>query len=432
MRKEIQLGLFVLLGIITFAVGILSIKSIHIAGGYRINILYDNVGGLLEKAWVRLCGVEIGRVDKISLGDNQKAVVTAWIKSRVELRRDVKVKIVATGLLGVKYLEITAVSDTAPVLKNGDTINGIDPVGLDAVLNKLAEGGVAENIVDTVKNVKELTERLNLTVTEKRVNRIVKSLTRSAEELEKLLSNLSEIVGDGKQDLKAIVKNIKSITDKLDNIIADVEEGEGAIGKLFSDKEMGEDLKQTVESIKITSNEAKKALGRFTLFKSYWSYELRRDAVFGKYKSDIGLEIRPKPDKFYYIGISNITSNIAVGDEEPENTFDLNIGRDFGPLTVYAGFIRSKGGVGLGFRPLWNWDALNKLELTGEIYDFERQTPEKPRINVGARVWVSRYVRLSGYTEDMSHLNNFHVSGNLVFEDEDIAYLLGFTGLIPK
>jgi phospholipid/cholesterol/gamma-HCH transport system substrate-binding protein len=433
MRKEIQLGLFVLAGIFAIAAGIMSIKSIHVGGGFRIKVLYDNVGGLQEKAWVRISGVDVGRIESIALGEQQKAVVTVWLDKGIKLRSDIKAKIVASGLLGVKYMELVMVSDTAPFLKNGDSIIGTTSIGLDEVLNKVsAENGLIDSLAGSAKNIKLLTDRINGNFNDSKVKGLVDNLDMTLEKLKKMSSDLSEIVGDEKDNIKGIIAKIKSISEKIDKLVSNLESGKGMVGKIMSDEEMGADLKETVKSLKVTAGEATHVLGRFTLFKTYWNYRQRYDTVTSKYKSDIGLEIRPRPEKFYYIGVNNLTSITATGNDEPDNTFNLNIGRDFGPLTVYAGFIRSKGGIGIGFRPLWKLEKLNKLELNGEIYDFERQTPAQARINVGAKVKVSQYVGLGGSAEDIGYTNDFHLFGNLEFADEDIAYLLGFTGLIPK
>ena len=433
MKREVQLGLFVAFGITALIVSILSIKSFHLSRGYNVHVLYEDVGGLLEKAWVRMSGVDIGRVDKIELGEKQQAMVTVWIRKGVPIRSDSIVKISATGLLGVKYVEFVRQSNTAPLLKDGDYLVGVTPKGLDEVFNSIAESGIVDSLSSTVNNIRDLTTRLSKSLGDDRVESVAESLENTVSDIEALVNDLSDIMGQSKGDMVQIVKNVRSLTDRLDRVMAKIEEGEGTIGKLMSDEEMGESLKDTFDSLKMVGGEAQKVLGRFTLFKSYWNYRLRVDTVDSKYKSDVGLTIRPKPDKFYYIGVNNLTSRDPVGTEEDKNTFNLNIGRDFGPLTVFAGFIRSKGGIGFGLRPLQIWDKTDRLELRAEAYDFERETPVKAaKVNIGASVRVSEYVEIEAGSEDIANTSNFHMNGKLTFEDEDIAYLLGFTGLIPK
>ena len=374
MKKETKLGLFLLIAIIVFAFSILAIKDIRLEGGYKIHVYFNDVGGLLEKAWVRVNGVKVGKVEDIAL-EGRKAKVTVWIKSKVKLHRDTQATIASSGLLGVKYLELSLGGEGEPLLKDGDTVAGIDPISLDKMLSNTVDGingfsnaikgllgdkGLIKNLDELLANLNELSGKLNRQLTEKRTEDFVKDVTSAAKDLKKITSDISEITGSEKENIKVAIENIKSITERLDKIVKDVETGEGSVGKLLSDKEMGENLKKTVESIKGTSDEAKKALGRLTLFRTYWEYELRHSGKYDEYKSDVGLKIRPRTGKYYYLGVSNAaTANTKTN--ESKNTFNLNIGQSFNIDsvqfgTVYAGMIRSAGGAGIKVKPLWKWN----------------------------------------------------------------------------
>ncbi len=450
MKKEIKLGIFVFLGIIAFMISVMTIKSIRFENGYRLNIYFNEVAGLLEKAWVRVAGVKVGSVEKILL-EGKKAKVIVWIKDEVKIHKDAEAKIVSTGLLGVKYLELTLGSDEQPLLKDGDSIVGIDPVSIDKMLSdglsglqNLSEaletftgkGKLAENLNESLRNIREVTHKLNKNLTDEELSDFIDNITDTAKELKKISSILAEVTDEEKIDLKVTLKNLKSISEKLDKVLSDIESGQTTIGKLFSDKEMGEDLKKTVSSLRDASNEAKKTLARFTLFKTYWDYESRYNHEYEEFKSDIGLQIRPKPEKYYFVGVSN-ASDVDAKSGEKKNTFDLNIGHDiklkgetFG--TVYAGLLRSTGGFGLSVRPFWKWNPWSNFEVYTEAYDFTRTTTKnqkKPKINTGAKIKPVKWLRLSGGIEDITEQSNFHSSVNLVLEDEDIAYLLALIGL---
>ncbi|MDI6641160.1 MAG: MlaD family protein [Elusimicrobiota bacterium] len=450
MTKEAKLGLFVLLGTIAFAVSVLSIKGVRVEPGYRLHIYFNEVAGLLDQSWVRLSGVKVGKVKKIDL-EGGRAKVTVWLKSKVKVHKDTEAKIVSTGLLGVKYLELTLGSDTEPLLKNGDTIVGIDPVSIDKMLSEglsslnelskalqglVGEGKFGENLNALVKNAREIVERFNRELTEQKLSKVVDDIEKFAENAKKLTGDISEITGAEKTDIKVALKNLRESSEKLNKLLDDIKTAETTVGKLFSDKEMGEDLKKTVLSLKDASSEAKKTLARFTLFKTYWDYELRHDHKFEEFKSDIGLQIRPKPDKFYYLGVSNAQTADIVSQEK-KNTFDLLVGRDFNIAqknfgSIYAGLIRSSGGLGLSVRPFWKWNLANKLEIYTDFYDFARSTTKgetKVRINTGARISPVKWVKVTAGIEDVAEESSFHTSANLVLEDEDLAYLLALVGL---
>lgn len=444
MTKETKVGLFILFGLIAFAVSIFTIRDIRLERGYRINIYFNEVAGLLEKAWVRVAGVKVGKVEQITLA-GRKAKVTVWLREHVKLHSDAKANIVATGLLGVKYVELTLGSEEKPILKNGDSIAGIDPVGIDKLISQgmsgigelskvlvrlTEEGGIGENLTSTLKNINSISEKLDRYISEQKISQIVDNITDASTNLNRVSAEIGEITTSRKDDIENIIKSVSNVSTKLDSFITKIESGETTIGKLLSDKELAEDVKETVNSIKATSDEAKKTLARFSLFKTYWDYRLRHDEKYDEFRSDINLQIRPKPDKFYSIGVTNATERSKAGFE-PVNTFNFNIGKDFGPLTVYGGIIRSTGGLGLGLVPFLQKGFLDRLSLHTEVYDFTREKPEKmPKINTGLRMKLARWIYLNGQMEDIIVEKNFNTSLNLVLEDEDIAYLLGLVGLV--
>ena len=55
---------------------------------------------------------------------------------------------------------------------------------------------------------------------------------------------------------------IRSISERMDNLLAKIERGEGTVGKLVSDEQMGNDLKETVASVKKAAGDASAVLGR--------------------------------------------------------------------------------------------------------------------------------------------------------------------------
>ncbi len=62
MKKEFVVGLFLFIGFIILGVIIFVIKDIKLQKGYRLNLYFDDIGNLAERAWVRMRGVKIGKV----------------------------------------------------------------------------------------------------------------------------------------------------------------------------------------------------------------------------------------------------------------------------------------------------------------------------------------------------------------------------------
>jgi phospholipid/cholesterol/gamma-HCH transport system substrate-binding protein len=99
--------------------------------GYAINVTYDTVGGLKDKAAVMFAeGVSIGSVESIIMS-GEKAKVALLIRDDVKLRRDAEFRITTVGLMGEKYINVSGGSADAAYIEPGETIIGRESESLD-------------------------------------------------------------------------------------------------------------------------------------------------------------------------------------------------------------------------------------------------------------------------------------------------------------
>ena len=89
---------------------------------YRLKARFDNVTGLHERSPIRIAGVNVGRVERIILDSDYRAVVSMSFDKDLQLPADSAVKVYTEGLLGGRYLSITVGFDTEQLLKNGGVI----------------------------------------------------------------------------------------------------------------------------------------------------------------------------------------------------------------------------------------------------------------------------------------------------------------------
>ncbi len=452
MSPETKLGLFIFGGLIILLISIIFLGDIHLQKGYKIKILFDDIAGLPEKALVKISGVEVGRVSEIEL-KGRKAEVIAWIEHNIKIHRDCKARIIPTGIIGTKYLEMTLGSEDEPLLRDGDVISGIEPISYDEVINKLMAGvdklgktiesfgmeeGFGKDLKATISNIKEISQKINLALgPEEELRDTVKNIGEFSDNVRKLAKNLNQVVEENRDNLKktldglsTISEDLKEALNSISNVAKKIEEGEGVLGKLITDKEMAEDLKDSFENVKKASHEAERVLTRISGFTTAWDYQLHYNTDDEKFRNDFGLKIMPKPDKFYYFAANNIAEKDGQDYDEGDqkiNSFTAQIGKSFGPLTLYGGLIRSSGGVGVGFRPFGKeW-----FELFTEAFRFDRKVDgdSKAWVNAGGKFKVTKWLYLKANAEDILETQSFNTTLNLSIEDEDLAYLLGLAGL---
>lgn len=441
MTQETKLGLFVLVGIVCFVASIMLLGDFQFQRRYDLNVIFSDIAGLPAKAKVKIAGVEVGAVKKVTLEGN-KAKLTVWIKNDIKIHSDSRASIVATGIIGSKFLELTMGSEDLPILKDGDSIRGIDPISLEKIVGTIMdkldtvfgafesdEGkNMGRNLSATIANLKDISGSLRKAIYEQE-----QKLTEMVDNMHAFSRDMADITADNRENIKVAIKDIKDSADKLNRLLEKLDKGEGTLGKLVSDKEMGEDLKVTFRELKETSTQAKSVLKRMNLIETYWDYNLRYDTEEKYAHSDLGLKIVPRAGKYYYVGVANVgDSNSGPTDIETKNTLNFLVGKTFDnvPVDLYAGAIRSKGGVGMRVKPLWKWEPWRRLEITGEAYDFSRSVPvSKAKVNVGGRIKINNWSFIGAQVEDLYDTANVNAFYNLQFRDDDIAYILGLVGL---
>jgi phospholipid/cholesterol/gamma-HCH transport system substrate-binding protein len=105
---QLIVGLFAVLGI--GALIYLSVRLGHVSifptPGYTLYANFDNISGLRNGDQVQLAGVQIGKVQSISLKEN-RAHVGMRINDGVEIDTDAIAAIQTSGIIGDKYIAIS-------------------------------------------------------------------------------------------------------------------------------------------------------------------------------------------------------------------------------------------------------------------------------------------------------------------------------------
>ncbi|BCX88899.1 phospholipid/cholesterol/gamma-HCH transport system substrate-binding protein [Methylomarinovum tepidoasis] len=123
---EIWVGIFVAIGL-----GALFLLAMEVSNltefrdqnqGYRLYARFQNIGTLKVRAPVKLAGVPIGRVSRISLDpERYEAVVEMRIQPAYKLPDDSIASIYTSGLLGEQYVGIDA-GGSPDYFEDGDEI----------------------------------------------------------------------------------------------------------------------------------------------------------------------------------------------------------------------------------------------------------------------------------------------------------------------
>ena len=121
--RDLTVGLFVLAGLaalayLTFQVGGISYK---VSGGFELYASFDDIGGLKERAPIKLSGVKVGQVDSVALDDLLRARVKLDLDPSLKLPVDTAARILTSGVLGDQFIALEPGAED-DILRTGDEI----------------------------------------------------------------------------------------------------------------------------------------------------------------------------------------------------------------------------------------------------------------------------------------------------------------------
>lgn len=249
MSNEARVGIFVVIILIVFVV--LSMKigelSFNKKGTYPITMVFSTVEGLKVSSTLELAGVEVGKVTGISLNDDYSAVVSAALNEDIKLPVDSTASIGTKGVLGDKIIVLTPGMSRSFIEPGGNLARTKAPPSLDTLLSQVGE--LAQNLTD-------LSASLNASFGDE------ESMREIVLNLRDLTANTSSLVADNKDDISAIVSNMRDITDEftyisqnlnttsrnIDEIAASISSGQGSLGKLVRDDSLYDSMVTFLDS----------------------------------------------------------------------------------------------------------------------------------------------------------------------------------------
>lgn len=219
MKVETKVGLlalvsFALIALFAYFMGLVSPFS----NTKELNVMYNYAGGIEEGSPVRVMGIKVGKVKSITFdpafkmanGEEAKLRLTITIdkKAWTSVRKDSKFFINLAGVIGEKFLEISAGSMDSGEFSNGDYVRGEDPPRIDQLISQ--GYGLAGKLIEIVeKNQGSVTNVIkqldNLTTNFNKTLMLLDKTTKNRE-MARLLDNAVKI----SDDLAYLTGNLRS------------------------------------------------------------------------------------------------------------------------------------------------------------------------------------------------------------------------------
>ena len=276
-KTEIKVGVLTIIGIIIFLMIFGWAKDIQIFGeDQKVNIKFPSVAGLEVGDRVTVFGIRKGHVDKIDLINNE-VIVTAVLDRGTKLYNNAEISIMMLDMMGGKKIEIDPgdsgeLMDLSQIQQGkfvGDLATAMaalsevqdDLVGVVAEtkktmssINKLfSDEKLQSELKSSVSNLNKLTKKLAFIVdkNEEGFKQLIENGNQLAESANTLIIDNSESIKTTVKEMESVVKNSNSLISKLDKLTGEISNKENNIGKLLYDEKLVDDLKITIEQVKL-------------------------------------------------------------------------------------------------------------------------------------------------------------------------------------
>jgi phospholipid/cholesterol/gamma-HCH transport system substrate-binding protein len=255
-RRNIILGLFVVLGVALFVYGIFQVgtREEMFKKTIIVTTRFSNTNGLKAGSNVRYNGVKVGNVKAVTLINDTTVQVEIKVEEnkRPYILKNVIAAIASDGLMGDKFVNLTANTSGAgntAMIENGDVIDSKNPLNTDEVLQTL--NATNENVKVISENLKELTSSLSSE------NGTIQALYKDPKMATDLKSSFS--------NLNLITNTVLSVSNNLQQITYQIQSGKGTIGEILNDTTLGNNLASTLSKLKATADDLNKVSGQLSV-----------------------------------------------------------------------------------------------------------------------------------------------------------------------
>ena len=303
------IGLIFVFSSIAFVGGLLYLQDITIRkSNYTFTVLFENIQGLNVGDQVDMLGKKIGKVSHSRIIGQKIAVELSIDNSfAFSIPIDSKIEVKSEGLIGSKFISITPGFNTKDYILPGETVEGlrefdfseITPgiVPLTQDLSAFARRLKAtlgeeekDNIRLTIQNIESFTadldtfihnyrdivseqDRKNFQEFMKNLNGAVKDLkygvNKEIGKMDDMLDDLKQVT-DKSDELSTTITELRNssasfakATEKLDNILGKIDNGEGTMGKLISDTTLYGNMNNLVNEMRAFVKDIKDNPGKY-------------------------------------------------------------------------------------------------------------------------------------------------------------------------
>lgn len=291
--QKLRLGLFVIIGTMLFitAVYLIGQRQNMFNKTFMISAYFQNVNGLQRGNNVRYSGIDIGTVNDIVMVNDSSIQVTMNIQEKIitHLKKNAIATIGSDGLVGNMIVNIVPGQGDSELINNGDIIVSYSKIGADDILSTLSVG--SENAAILTSDLLKITTAM---LEGKGTVGLLLNDTIMAQDLKHSVNNLKMASKGATQTINELNEVITSLKTNDDTVI----------GMLLNDSISGRKLKSVVNNLESSSQEIESMLvdintvvDEFNSSEGAFNYIVKDTSLVNSLKSTLD-NINEGTDKF--------------------------------------------------------------------------------------------------------------------------------------
>ncbi|MFN4082954.1 MAG: MlaD family protein [Bacteroidia bacterium] len=293
LERETKIGLFTIVALTTLYLGYNFLRGKKFFSDVKeYYVVFNSVEGVVKSTPIYYKGLKVGQVEKFSLlkDDNKNRILgTLSIDGKIKVSKSTSAVIVNMDLLGSKAIKLD-IPDLEFLLSEGDTLKGIDEedflmpikdkservlMSIDKLLNEvnniLVNGGrqqISSGIDDLshiLHNLKSTSAQLNTFISKESpgINKAIDNFETVAADLKNSSGNLTKTVENVKlitdslkqAPLKETVESLKIASNQLNTLLSGINKGEGTLGMLAKDSSLYNNLNLSAQNLQSLLND---------------------------------------------------------------------------------------------------------------------------------------------------------------------------------
>ncbi len=267
---EVRVGIFVMLGILSFVFVLFWLTDpATLRGRYILVTEVEHAGGIRRGDPIQMRGVNVGRIRGFEMRDDGRVAISLEMEGRWRIPVDSRTQMGASGIFGGRTMEIVAGAspnflqpwDTLPGGEGGagGLMDSATEIGDEATavlgrLQTLLDQGTVDAVKGSAGELERLLTELAGMTREQRgtLQRLTESLAGTAEGLKGVGPDAARAIVRADSAMAALAEttqNLDSAASALRSLLERMDRGEGTLGRLAQDDALYVNLSRAAESL---------------------------------------------------------------------------------------------------------------------------------------------------------------------------------------